>query len=34
MSETVVVVGTFVVSYGAILAYALYLHLRRGRAGD
>jgi hypothetical protein len=29
-----IVVGTFVVSYGAIVGYAAYLHLRRRRAGD
>lgn len=34
MSETVVVAGTFVVSYGLIVAYAVYLHLRRRRAGS
>lgn len=28
MSETVVVVGTFVLSYLAIIAYALHLHRR------
>lgn len=33
MSETVVVVGTYVISYGLILGYAVYLHLRRRRAG-
>lgn len=33
MSEIVVVVGTFLISYAAILAYAVYLHLRRRRAG-
>lgn len=31
MSETVVVVGTFVISYGLIVAYAVYLHRRRRR---
>jgi hypothetical protein len=29
MSETVVVVGTFFISYGMIFVYALYLHRRR-----
>lgn len=32
MSETVVVAGTYVVSYGLILGYAVYLHMRRRRA--
>lgn len=32
MSETVVVVGTYVISYGLILGYAIYLHVRRRRA--
>jgi hypothetical protein len=32
MSDTVVVVGVFVVSYGLIVAYSVYLHLRRRRA--
>lgn len=31
MSETVVVAATFVISYGLIVAYAIYLHLRRRR---
>jgi hypothetical protein len=34
MSDQMIVVGTFVVSYGAIVGYAAYLHLRRRRAGD
>jgi hypothetical protein len=34
MSETVVVAGTFLVVYGLIGAYALYLHLRRRRAAN
>lgn len=34
MSETVVVAGTFLISYAVILGYAVYLHIRRGRAGD
>jgi hypothetical protein len=33
MSEQLAVIGTFAISYGAILAYATYLHLRRRRAG-
>jgi hypothetical protein len=33
MSDNLIVVGTFVVSYGAIVGYAAYLHLRRRRAG-
>jgi hypothetical protein len=33
MSETVVVVVVFALSYGAIAGYAWYLHLRRRRAG-
>lgn len=32
MSETVVVAGTYILSYGLILGYAIYLHLRRRRA--
>ncbi len=32
MSETVVVVSTFLISYGVILGYAGYLHLRRRKA--
>jgi len=34
MSDTVIVAGVFVISYGMILAYAVYLHLRRRRAGS
>lgn len=33
MSENLVVVGTYIISYGLILGYAVYLHLRRRRAG-
>jgi hypothetical protein len=33
MSETVVVVATFVVSYALIVAYAASLYLRRRRSG-
>ena len=32
MSDTLVVVGTYLISYGLILGYAVYLHLRRRRA--
>jgi len=32
MSDTVVVAGTFLISYGLILAYTVYLHIRRKRA--
>lgn len=32
MSEMVVVTGTFLISYGLIVGYAIYLHLRRSRA--
>jgi hypothetical protein len=32
MSETFVVVGTFLISYALIIGYAVYLHLRRRRA--
>ena len=32
MSDTAVVAATFVLSYGAIVAYAVYLHIRRNRA--
>jgi len=31
MSDTVVVVGTFLISYGLILGYAVYLQIRRRR---
>lgn len=34
MSEQFLVIGTFAVSYAAIAAYAVYLHLRRRKAGD
>jgi hypothetical protein len=33
MSDTIVVAGTYVISYGLIVGYAVYLHLRRRRAG-
>lgn len=33
MSDTVVVAGTYLISYGLIVGYAVYLHLRRRRAG-
>jgi len=32
MSDTVVVAGTFLISYGLIVWYAVYLHIRRRRA--
>ena len=32
MSETVVVAGTFLISYGLIAGYAVYLHMRRRQA--
>jgi hypothetical protein len=32
MSETLVVAGTYLLSYGLILGYAVYLHIRRRRA--
>lgn len=32
MSDTLVVAGTYVISYGLILGYAIYLHIRRKRA--
>jgi hypothetical protein len=32
MSDTLVVAGTYLISYGLILGYAVYLHLRRRRA--
>lgn len=32
MSETFVVVGTFLISYALIIGYTVYLHLRRRRA--
>jgi hypothetical protein len=34
MSDIVVVAGTFAISYAAIIAYAVYLHLRRRRASS
>jgi len=34
MSDQLIVVGTFVISYGVVVGYAAYLHLRRRRAGD
>lgn len=33
MSDQLIVLGTFLISYGAIIGYASYLHLRRRRAG-
>ena len=32
MSDQLVVLATFAVSYGAIVGYAAYLHMRRRRA--
>jgi hypothetical protein len=32
MSENLVVAGTYLISYGLILGYAVYLHIRRRRA--
>jgi hypothetical protein len=32
MSENLVVAGTYLISYGLILGYAIYLHIRRRRA--
>jgi hypothetical protein len=32
MSDTVVVAGTYLISYGLIVGYAVYLHIRRRRA--
>jgi hypothetical protein len=34
MSDSVIVIGTFLISYGVIVGYATYLHLRRRRAGN
>jgi len=34
MSDELIVVGTFLISYGVIVGYAAYLHLRRRRAGN
>lgn len=31
MSETVVVTGTFLISYASIVGYTVYLHMRRRR---
>lgn len=33
MSDQVLVALVFVISYGTIIGYAAYLHLRRRRAG-
>lgn len=33
MSENVVVAGTYILSYALIVGYAVYLHIRRRRAG-
>lgn len=32
MSENLVVAGTYIISYGLIFGYSVYLHLRRRRA--
>lgn len=32
MSDTLVVAGTYLISYGLIVGYAVSLHLRRKRA--
>jgi hypothetical protein len=32
MSETFVVAGTYLISYSLVVAYAVYLHVRRRRA--
>ncbi len=32
MSENLVVAGTYIISYGLILGYVVYLRLRRRRA--
>jgi len=34
MSETLVVTLTLGISYGLIIAYAVYLHMRRRKAGS
>jgi hypothetical protein len=34
MSDQAIVIGTFVISYGVMVGYAIYLHLRRRRAGN
>lgn len=33
MSDQLIVLGTFLISYGTIIGYAAYVHLRRRRAG-
>ena len=33
MSDHLIVVVTFLISYGAVFGYAAYLHIRRRRAG-
>jgi hypothetical protein len=32
MSDQLIVLGTFMISYGVIIGYAVYLHIRRRRA--
>jgi hypothetical protein len=32
MSDELIVLGTFLISYGVIIGYAVYLHIRRRRA--
>jgi len=34
MSDTLVVAGTYLISYGFIVGYAVYLHIRMKRATD
>ena len=34
MSDQLVVIGTFLISYAVIIGYAAHLHLRRRRAKD
>jgi len=34
MSETLVVAGTYLISYSVVVAYAVYLHVRRRRAAQ
>jgi hypothetical protein len=34
MSETLVVAGTYLISYSLVVAYAVYLHMRRRRASQ
>jgi hypothetical protein len=34
MSDQLIVIGTFAICYVAVIGYAVYLHVRRGRIKD